>query len=311
MTQGVPRFRQTVIGLPENVVLNADGGMRYFYVELWEKRYNMENEFVNEVDTSEKKTKKSHLSLIILLIVFFVLAGVLAFLFINSFVTFNVTDKEYTFSNGYKGLYTGEWRGNHPAGNGKFTYTLEDGLNVEMTGEFGATTLKGEMTYLNTKNYLTVYKGTFVNGYLEGEGTICITPTESTEVSEDMKGFISYTQEGTFTGGLLNGKGKDEFIYTDYSLVINCDYVDGQVNGNYISHYEEINGYKEDFEGIVVNENKQGHGKLVTTYENGDIETIEGEFNQGEAVDGTPCTKYIATTGETLDGTVINGEATY
>ena len=33
MTQGVPRFRQTVIGLPENVVLNADGGMRYFIVE--------------------------------------------------------------------------------------------------------------------------------------------------------------------------------------------------------------------------------------------------------------------------------------
>ena len=33
MTQGVPRFRQTVTGLPENVVLNADGGMRYFIVE--------------------------------------------------------------------------------------------------------------------------------------------------------------------------------------------------------------------------------------------------------------------------------------
>ncbi len=153
-------------------------------------------------------------------------------------------DKEFIFW-GFKGLYTGETEEGIPNGRGRFVFK---DIKNSVDGEF---------------------KGNFIDGKLNGEGTLIYSDGESfsgefRDGKKNGKGIYTYANgskyEGEYKDDLQNGKG----IYTSVSgdKYIG-DYLDGKTNGTGTYIFSNGNKYEGEFK------DGQYHGHGTFTYKNG------------------------------------------
>lgn len=125
----------------------------------------------------------------------------------------NVTDQDYDWW-GVSGKYTGEWKSTYPCGNGSFSgkHDYENGsVTVDYSGEWsgGMPNGTGELTRTSSFEYTgrptsKIYKGQFLNGYLNGIGYY----------SEDFTTTTFVIPSGNFRNNHLDGEAE----YIQYNI---------------------------------------------------------------------------------------------
>ena len=181
----------------------------------------------------------------------------------------NVTDREYTTPDGFSGLYTGEWKGDGPSGQG--IMTLDSGDVFE--GEWADGVLNGEGTGTWTSG--NTYEGEFKENKRDGQGVFTFANGDVYEGE-----FKENKREGTGTmtyanGDVWEGTWKDnqwaEGVYDRAS--------DGaHFEGEWIDDHFSMGTYVASNGNIYEGEFDLDAGRLIK----GKVTDTEGTVREGE-----------------------------
>ena len=222
------------------------------------------------------------------------------------------------------GKYKGDLVNGLPNGNGIMYYHS----GGKYTGEWKNGKKNGKGMFISK---LTTRKGTWVNGAMEGKGTITFNDTKERYLGDfkngkfEGKGIYFYQDGGKYIGEFKNDKKNGKGVFYDKygNEEYNGDYLNGHRTGKGIIYYrysqegvkyigEVLNGKRNGkgeylytdgtiFEGYFVNDNVSGNGKIL--FSNSDVYT--GQFSNGK-INGFGVMKYK--NGNCYKGEFKNGK---
>ncbi len=198
--------------------------------------------------------------------------------FVNGECWDNEAYAEQIWSDGKKCVLRCSYEHGTENGFGECTWTFPDSNNIiEYRGYWKNSNYhgQGQLTTMFEDGTIYKYKGEFKSGDCDGYGTLNIVYPESNEIS-------TYIYNGQWSTGERDGKCTETFTYT--------------------------NGRTDVYEGECVGGKHGGHGKLTCNFEDGSVYECEGEYSDGNPVDGTEYTYHNAKGKLIESGTWQNGE---
>jgi hypothetical protein len=184
----------------------------------------------------------------------------------------------------FSGTYTGEWNNNRPHGAGTFTVTQGARANN------GYGVVSGH-----------IYSGNFVNGFLEGHGTITANSSPVYEgnfvrglQSGQGTSFSRGTHTGEFRNALPNGQGR---LVRWNGDIFEGEFKDGDLPRGKITFAP--GSWAIEYEGDLLNLAFHGQGLLYWANPGVDgVVSGEGEFRNGRFING----KMIFADGSSSEG---------
>jgi hypothetical protein len=193
------------------------------------------------------------------------------------------------------GVYEGGWQNGQPEGSGKF---IKDNVVLKEGRFVNGKLVEGKFFYRGN-----IYEGTFVRGFLNGQGRVTLsdgTVHEGSFCRDKLHGQGKITlangeiTEGWFDFGILNPVLTEERAKIEKEAPA---VVEDITNAGYISFHDDILGQTVVYKGQTVDGKPHGHGSL--TCECGTCSLLkEGQFDHGKLIQG----KYVLKSGEVMEG---------